>query len=195
MKKLKTTVLTLLIIVFTAGFTLAETTDAETEADGLWPNLTIGPAIGGGGLLGFHLRYDIDEKFTIGVLPTLRPQLMELDNPYGDDKEDIWYSVMLPVEAVAWLKYRESAKGPVRHGIMLAGGTSVGKFPEYMGAVGWEYERFKNLNHIYNFALGVMVSDLTSRGHDEIDDHYGEKYEMEDDEAIVGAYFRVAWRW
>jgi hypothetical protein len=195
-----------LIFIFITGMSiqpLFQTYSQEEEQvlEEEWPKFTIGPVIGGGGILGLNGRGEIGERMSAGISGIYRPTYIVVSSPF-EDEEISGGAVMVPLEFVYWIseELREK-KGPKRHGILLCAGQSFGDYPETMAALAWDYERYKKRKHIFNTSLGVAYFVLTSEGEDNIKEDAADKldtipeYIDLDYTETVGLYFKLAWRW
>jgi hypothetical protein len=115
----------------------------------------IGPAIGGGGLLGLTYRYFPNEKIGIEGGAFYRPAI------YEDYYEDIVVSstVMIAFGPVFYLKTSENWKGKIKkNGISAKVGVApFGELNEFMGAINWVQDTYKpqNKDRYFSFELGL----------------------------------------
>jgi len=139
------------------------------------PESSIGFSILGPQLIGMELRQRIgrpaDFELGVGLRQTLtraRYSLDYVDRATGESKtyeSDAKYlfdqGVLIAPGFVFWVSQSESEpKGPNRHGIFLKFGYNIGTVQEWMGALGYSYERFKNKEHVYSFDVGLMMLGL-----------------------------------
>ena len=158
---------------------------AQTPNQGEWggdqfPKATLGIKLGGGGIIGLTFRGDLAENFSLGLGALYRPYFLSS----GGKIRESGSGVMLPVEAVCWTSRIDGEqKGPKRHGMGLVGGYCLAKYPQYMVAASYEYERFKNRDHVYSASVGVgclVMRDVP------------EPYELPTNAMM---YLAFAWRW
>lgn len=118
-------------------------------------DISIGAAIGGGGLIGIPIRYFITEKMPVEAGVHLRPIL---------DDDLYWNILIAGTYNYYFNKKLKKYKNRVQmNGLFLNGGYHFGK--EYNGTLvsfGWAYERFKlqHKNYSVSFELGVGMEFL-----------------------------------
>jgi len=170
----------ILFLGYAPNQVLAESSVSLQDEDGGFPVITAGPQLGGGGVAGFTIRGDAVPNFSVGVSVLYRPTIIS-----GTDNDDGTYTgVMVPVDLVLWLAEESGeAKGPLRHGVLFTAGYNFSPYPETMVAIAYEFERFKNRDHIFNASVGVGL--LTTYNLP------GDAEEMPPN--II--YTRFAWRW
>lgn len=118
-----------------------------------FPKATLGIKLGGGGI-GPTFRGDLAEKFSLGISALYRPYVL-MNEASGRIKES-GSGVMIPIEAICWTSQIDGEpNGPKRHGVGLVGGYCLSKYPQYMVVVSYEYERFKNHDHVYSASVGA----------------------------------------
>ena len=118
-------------------------------------NSAIGPAIGGGGLLGLTYRYFPDEKIGIEGGAFYRPVI------YEDYHDNIMTSstIMIAFGPVFYLKTSENWKGKIKkNGISAKIGVSpIGESNEIMATINWLNDTYKpqNKNRYFSLELGL----------------------------------------
>ena len=123
-------------------------------------NSAVGPAIGGGGLLGIAYRYFPNEKIGIEGGAFYRPGI------YEDYYEDVVVSstVMIAFGPVFYLKTSENSKGKIKkNGISAKIGIApIGELNEFMGAINWVHDTYKpqNKNRYFAFELGLGAINM-----------------------------------
>ncbi|MEZ5195455.1 MAG: hypothetical protein R2764_03375 [Bacteroidales bacterium] len=112
-------------------------------------DISIGAAVGGGGLIGLPIRYFITEKMPVEAGIHLRPIV---------DDDFYWNILITGTYNYYFNKKLKKYKNRVQmNGLFLNGGYHFGK--EYNGTMvgfGWAYERFKlqHKNYSVSFELG-----------------------------------------
>jgi len=120
----------------------------------------VGPAIGGGGLLGLTYRYFPDEKIGVEGGAFYRPGIYE---DYHEDSV-VSSTVMIAFGPVFYLKTSENWKGKIKkNGISAKIGIApIGELNEIMGTINWVHDTYKpqNKDHYFAFELGLGAINM-----------------------------------
>ncbi len=136
------------VVLCIAPFAVASAQEAKPSSDDFGGKFSLGPAIGGGGIVGFPLRYYVTQKAILELGPYFRSR-------YADG---FGRSVMVAGGFVYYFSknYIDYKQKYQSNGIFIKGGYSFGAFSDYFVAAGWARESFrlKNQRRSFNIELG-----------------------------------------
>ena len=124
----------------------------------------LGVALGGGGVLGMPLRFNLSKHIAFETSATVRPALIQYQYP-SETYNEWFFPIMLTAEFDFFgnPKFKPRANKIVKNGLTLFGGISTSvDVPISLAAIGWSRERFRlnNKKHSYIFSLGAGIQSL-----------------------------------
>ena len=141
------------VVLCIAPFTVASAREAQPSPDDFGGKCSFGPAIGGGGTVGFPLRY----YFTQEIILELGPYIKGIYN-WNSATEEYGINVIVAGGFVFYLdkKYIDYKQKCISNGFFIKGGYSFWRLPDYFAAVCWAHERFRleNQRRSFNIELG-----------------------------------------
>ncbi len=140
------------VVLCIAPFAVASAQEAQPNPDDFGGKFSLGPALGGGGIIGFPLRYYATQK----TIFELGPYVRLMSDSFGD-------SIMVSGGIVYYFskKYIGHKQKCKSNGIFLKGGASFGDPPTIFFTAGWAHESFrlKNPRISFNMELGGRVME------------------------------------
>ncbi len=158
-------------------------------------DLSLGVALGGGGLAGVSARYFLTDKIPFEFGIHMRPILYDI----GGSPELSWNKLFAGSFNYYLSKKMNEYKERVQmNGLVVKAGYHTGEYTHgTIVAFGWAYERFKihQKNNSVSFELGVGIDFLTDKKMDEYYSEYGYNPNNDLDINTVNPmiYWKVAW--
>ncbi|MCF8248034.1 MAG: hypothetical protein K9J37_22890 [Saprospiraceae bacterium] len=110
--------------------------------------VSIGAAIGGGGLLGLPLRINLGKTSAFEAGLFFRPFIVKFSDSY-DVKGGLLVAGALNLGMKK--QYKPLKRKVVSNGVFIRGGTGISKYKETVLGFGWVSERFRQNNKKYSF--------------------------------------------
>ncbi len=110
--------------------------------------LSIGAAIGGGGLLGVPFRFKLVRNSTFEVGPYYRPFAL---NRYGGLEIKSGFMVAAALNLGMDKKYNAVKRKVIANGLFIRGGITLTQYKETLLGFGWASERFRRNNKKNSF--------------------------------------------
>jgi hypothetical protein len=167
-------------------------------------HFSMGIAIGGGGIIGIPIRVFLHQNIPFEIAVHLRPILFAkaTTNNNGTNSLssiEIYPNLLITGEfdfffGRKYVPYKRISLS----GIFIKGGYSTGtRFDGILGAIGWQYERFKlnQKNNSFSFGLGIGVEQLTDKTAKQSDKGgwYGQMETPQEVYIKPMLYWKIAW--
>lgn len=155
--------------------------------------LSIGFALGGGGLIGAPVRIYPARQFAIEAGVYYRPFILitETNSYYGSERSATVYHQPLLAGGFIFYPGVSNKSDRVRlNGLSLKTGHSFGDMPETLASIGWATEKIKgrNLSRSFSVEVGAGVTILH-------DNAYAAEYELTGSTIGPLIYWKLHWGW
>jgi len=145
-------------------------TDQVVDAKEYGSHFSMGIALGGGGIIGVPIRVFLHRNIPFEVAVYLHPVLFIPSTNSGTaslSSIQLYPNILVTGEFDFFFSRKYIPYKRVRlSGMFIKGGYSFGtKFDGTMGAIGWQYERFKinHKNNSFSFGLGAGIMVLNDK--------------------------------
>lgn len=129
-------------------------------------DISTGFALGGGGVLGFPMRFYFDNISSMELGFYLRPILLSNEDTRGNTTNSLKLGAMFTGGPVAYFSRKyDPLQGKVKqNGIFFKGGYGISRpINEYLFAIGWSYRSFKENSTDSSFTMELGPGFLSGK--------------------------------
>lgn len=163
----------------------ARTPSLNSKKENYGGLVTLGAAIGGGGIIGMPLRIYPTRKIAIELGPYFRPFFLRVDG----NRSTIYPALMTAGGFVFYFKEELDFSNKLKlQGLSIKGGYSVGTFPETFGALSYASEKIGLDGRSFSTEVGLGALVLLS-------EEPGIYYPLTNDIVQPFLYFKFHWSW
>jgi hypothetical protein len=151
-------------------------------------DFSYGFSLGGGGLIGFPIRFHPSEKFAFEMSLNYRPSMISVDNYWGETETYFEHSVVFGLATNFYFKkkFKSTSQKVKLNGITLNAGVGTGGYEILFFGGGWIHESFKKFNYKKSFTLELGPGILYTWFNDGYSD-------LNAIAPII--YWKVQWNW
>jgi len=150
-------------------------------------SFSYGISIGGGGIVGFPIRFHGGEKFAFEMGLHYRPAIIQVTQYWDYTSTYLKHAGVFTLGANYYMgKYYKGRKQKVKlNGIKIMAGAGTGQYNSFLFGIGWIHESFKKYrnNKSFTFELGPGYAYT---------DYF--KYNMYHNESYSGGNIAIYWK-